>query len=281
MNNRLARNTRQFLVSVFGTAHWLNVLIVGVLLIMLGWAGDSLRDLLLAWTDSHGINTNNVLWMQVVAFAVTVLSLILLAGFYLGRLEYSIVKRPSVKTKGLVCYLSVLRKPVLDSIALALKRAKENPEKPVTIEEIATCAWHQPLCAIREHLDKLQKVAFICSASVPADPGQEKELNSHDQFPLFRELCAAFFGQTLEIIEAQESVDFQDIAALFDVTRKMVESLEATLGGIGNVTLDLTGGTKPTTIAGQMVAMTKGRVIQYVSNAGTCTLWDTELKMNQ
>jgi hypothetical protein len=256
---------------LLGTGRWWSVVLVVLFLVTLGWFTDSLFEWLTdvgPWLKGRPVDD----WwpihrvVAVIAFPTYLMFLWLAARHARKRL------RPRVRqddqpprARGLVLFLSALKGDQADEIRLALESGLRGLED--FRHRFERCSWRMPLEALAYHQGRLRQVLVLVSADEPAGAG------SVGQFALFRALALSLFPASDLRVEPVsvcdpcygDGVDFEDMQAL----SAAVDDAYEYLLGLGlrdsEALIDVTGGQKPTAIAGAAVALAEGRCLQYVS----------------
>lgn len=259
------------LQHLLGTGRGRSVVLVILFLVTLGWFTDSLFE----WLSDAGLllkgRSVEDWWplhrvVAVVAFPLYVVFLWGLARRARQRL------RPQVRqdddpprARGLVLFLSTLKDEELTEIRGALRSGLTSVDE--FRHRFGRCSWRMPIEALAYHHDRLRHVLVLVSAGAPTGPG------SVEQYALFRDLVLSLFpapGLAVDPVGVcdpryEAGVDFEDLPALAEAA----EDAYARLVGLGlrmsDVLIDVTGGQKPSAIAGAAVALAEGRCIQYVS----------------
>jgi hypothetical protein len=103
-------------------------------------------------------------------------------------------------------------------------------------------------------LPKLEKIIVITSP------------NSSKKFNQFRLLVETIFNEKLNFVE-KKADDFESVKHIFNLIRKVFEELGKENYKDKDIIIDVTGGTKPVSIAGALTtSYYPSREFQYISN---------------
>jgi len=146
-------------------------------------------------------------------------------------------------------------------------------------------AWRMPLEAIAYHQERLEQLILIPSADQsrqggPTFPGTYREVDCFrelvhklwprgaDQPPQVRNISQCISRQMPDSDPPRDyalGVDFEDVAALVNAIEDAYSALLSQKIPSYEILVDVTGGQKPSTVAGATVALADGRRFQYVS----------------
>lgn len=130
--------------------------------------------------------------------------------------------------------------------------------------ELDKTNWCFPIRAIEYHISRLQTLYVFPSADSQRD-GRTME-GSILAVPLFRAVVSHLFPKLkIVVVRGESGIDFEDVGALY---RAILDEFLATLPpGTKpyDVTIDITSGTKPATIAGVFASLEPDLRVQYVS----------------
>lgn len=250
------------LIHHLGSARPMSLVVALLFLMAFSWATDIVYEI------GEGILGSWTRWVAFGLFMILVLTFILAARNSAARFRPRVIEDDSpTKVRGLILYLSVIAGEYGQQI-------EENVSAGLTLasfrESFARLAWRMPVEAIAYHQGRLRHVIVITSHSRDNNPG------SHEQFTLFRDLVRTLFPGDLEVLDLSACgtghtarLDFeQDIDGLTQATDDAFRLLSEGKGlRAGDILIDVTGGTKPSTIAGASVALAEGRRVQYVSTS--------------
>lgn len=234
-------------------------------LVTLNWFADSLFELA-QWLDGQAPGWWH-LGIGLGALPLLVVWLWWLARQARKRLRPHLEEYPDPsRVRGLILYLSVLREsdpePLQDALAKGIDL--ENFRR-----DFATIFWRMPIEAMAYHHSRLDYAVLI-----PSAVGHDGRSGSVHQAPLFRRLVKQLFPDskihTLTIGDLHDAykmgLDFETgLEELADATDEAYEFLRNKGLQAGDILIDVTGGTKPTSIVGSAMALAEGRRIQYVS----------------
>lgn len=173
------------------------------------------------------------------------------------RREYAISEHPPNKTRMLALLLSA---PNFD-VSVLRQHMADNTLTPSFFDTIGKTSnnWKMPLVAIAYHRPKLKRVFVVTSNGGGG---------SSSTFELFRQ-AMIYLHPGLDMTELPPGgVDFLDIKEVFSLLDKDLEYANSDL------TIDLTGGHKLTSIAAAMLTFVEGRAFQYVKNDYEVNLYD-------
>jgi hypothetical protein len=150
-------------------------------------------------------------------------------------------------------------KLVSDADALKAKSAEELDRTGKRI----SWKWEMLLRAVAPHESKLRRLYLIGSdkGEQPNEPGSIAQLS----------LCCNFLQPYLpnvEIVPWPHPTDFEDVVALDETLRDLVAREDSDGRGLHTLCVDVTGGQKPTSIAGAMATLDSRVTIQYVQTGG-------------
>jgi hypothetical protein len=155
---------------------------------------------------------------------------------------------------------------------------KDEPDLPTLVSDLSVKgrisdrsvrdrlqgSWRMPLEAIAAHLSRLEKLVII-SSSGPNGTANKVQV--------FRDLIKHMLPspEGVEILDItswlgepwEKGVNFEDLKSLVEVLVTMEMRLKQTPPY--EIMIDITGGQKPSTAAGTVVALGEGRRFQYVS----------------
>jgi hypothetical protein len=135
--------------------------------------------------------------------------------------------------------------------------------------------WQQLLRALQPHADTLEHVYLIGSADAGGQDGSHRFLDDAVRlirlyFPEGRRLRSVSHGD--------EPVDFDDVRRLM---RAMRHGIDVLTDGTGlaeeDVVIDVTGGMKPTSIAGAVMTLNGAVTFQYVHTSRGDEVWEYDL----
>jgi hypothetical protein len=256
---------RRVLLHLVGGGDFKALLAVLALLVSLGWFTDSLFEWLtdLGLAVRGGAETD---WLAPHRFFGLAVFPLLAAWFWWlargARARY----RPRVArdheppyAKGLVLFLSNLKPEHRADLEAELGAIASMDDFR---NSVGGLNWRMPLEAIAYHRGRLAEVVVICSR-----PG------SAEQLALFRRTLGRVFPEAdfavtdgAALAEAfRGELSFDDVELVSQITDEAVQRLLDRGLAIGDILIDITGGTKPTAVAATAVALAEGRHIQYVS----------------
>ncbi len=263
---------KQLLSHVLGTTQWRTVVVGLAFLVTLGWFADGLYSVvegLARWL----VLANPPGWQLRVHLAPTLCFLMLLlwilgrARGWRERLRFRVVaERPPRPAKAMILFLSTFRPDLRDATLASYEKvegALADPEVRQQIEQ----AWRMPIEALANHQDSLIQLVLVTS------PGED---GSHRLLPQFLGLLGRLWPEHGLIIqtvdeffpELDKGVDFLDLERQVQVVDTMLRTLVEDGLRPEDIIIDVTGGTKLSTVAGQSVALAEGRRFQYVFTTG-------------
>jgi hypothetical protein len=222
--------------------------IIACLSIVAGWIPDGINEF---------ASGNRIKGVCMFFTALGILLVLVICAYKLsGELEYDIDEEEPEKKKVLILFLSNVRADK-DQIENTIKNVAETPDLEGKIEKIQNSKdmrnWRMPLEAIKLHLPKLKKVVVITS------PASSKQFNQ------FKKLVETVFNKNFEIVE-KKAKDFESVKHIFNIIREIFEELEREKYKAKDVIIDVTGGTKPVSIAGALTTpYYPDRKFQYIS----------------
>ncbi len=260
------------LTHVIGSGSIRPLLLTLCLLVSLGWFTDSLFE----WLADLGDFLNDgkapsAGWLPlqrvvgVVVFPMLLIWLLLQAKKARERLRPRIVEDDNPpQACGLILFLSVLNDQKAKEIeeALALIDGMEGFR-----ERFGDTPWRMPLEAIHHHRGRLRVLGLIPSSAIRERPG------SIGQLPLFQRLLDRL-SLDIELVTPghrdtrfSRGLDFErDVEHLSEATELLYRHFRSEKGlSAADILIDVTGGQKPTSVAGAAVALAEGRRVQYVS----------------
>jgi hypothetical protein len=261
---------------LLGSGRLPTILSVVLVLMVIGWGGDSLFEWLTdldAWL-AGGVVKDWWPWHRLIAVGfmagtigvVTWLARKAEAHF---RPRVLVDAKPA-QAEGLILYLSALRVSDLDQ----LEAAQSSLDGLTAFRrDLGNLNWRMPVEAIAYHLPRLRQVVVISSAHAQG---------SRKQVPVFKDLVGRLFpGVDLRLRDIAEldsryepGLDFNDVEKVAAATDDAYVHLRDTGMRADQILIDITGGLKTNSIAGAAVALAEGRRIQYVSNGYQVLAYD-------
>jgi hypothetical protein len=269
----------RIVTHLLGTGRLGSMLMVVGILVGIGWLGDSLFE----WFTDLGAlikgqgDTVRDWWPLHRIVGMVVLPLLLgwlwrLAGKAEAQLRPRVIPdRSPEPVPALILYLSAVKSPEeLDRLEAALSRLSD-PD--AFRREFGQSSWRMPIEAIAYHLPALRHVLVISSSRADG--------NRH-QVRTFKSLVARVFpGANLRVRDIADmdstyepGLDFNLVHKLADATNDAYARLRGEGLAAKDILIDITGGSKPCTIAGGAVALAEGRRIQYVSSDYKVLVYD-------
>ncbi|MGH8563127.1 MAG: hypothetical protein ACREXW_03210 [Gammaproteobacteria bacterium] len=250
------------LIHHLGSASPVYLVVALLFLMSFSWATDMVYEI------GEDILGSSMRWSAFGLFIILVLTFILAARKTAARFRPRVIEDNSpTQVRGLILFLSVIGTEYG-------KQIKEVVSTGLTLDSFrqsfGRLAWRMPVEAIAYHRSRLRHVVVITSHHRDNHPG------SHEQLALFRDLVRALFPGDLEVLDLSAcgtgqtaGLDFeQDIDGLTQATDNAFRLLtEGRRLRPADILIDVTGGTKPSTIAGASVALAEGRRVQYVSTS--------------
>lgn len=245
-----------------------------------GWATDGLKgDELFARWLPEGTPQG---W---VAAGATTLFVLCAWRLFLHRRELmgvgALSQHPAEARRALVLPLSVPRPlPVIGPGAGARVGAVNltgNLRRDVELLSEAGLRWNwqQVLRALKPHADTLEHVYLIGSADDAAGEG------SHRCMEHAKTLVRLYFpegGRLRGVHHPGEPVDFDDVRAMMAAMRRGIDVLTDDTGlRQEDVVIDVTGGLKPTSIAGAVMTLNGAVTFQYVHTNKADEVWEYDL----
>lgn len=260
--------------TAFGGAHPVAIFLAMLLLVLVGFATDSLRDIL------HGLvlGEPDVPWMLLIGEVLFfVLFVWLLYGYAKKRVEeveYAVTPKERFST-GVIQSLSVLSARHDDAkknpIAIVEKIISDHEHIDKTLQKLHQFQfnWTQNIVALHAAGPDLQYLGVITSI------GKD---GSHLQLATFKNLVHACFPG-VGILETDHGCDFNDLDDCRVTMRDMCQRIERKIPRDSFVVLDITSGNKQISAAATMVSMTRGRQIAYVSNDRQVKLFEVDIDL--
>jgi hypothetical protein len=261
---------------LIGSGRAPTILSVVVVLMAIGWAGDSLFE----WLTELGV------WLKggtVVdplplhrLFALAFIGGVVAWLWWLARAAEAHV-RPRVvvesnpgQVDGLILFLSALAG---DDVSRLHAAAPELGSLDAFRQHLGGLKWRMPLEAIAYHLPTLRRVVVISSTHGSG---------SRRQFSAFKDLVTQIFpGADLRVQDVAEfdsryepGLDFDDVEKVAAATDDAYVRLREDGLDRERLLIDVTGGAKTNSIAGAVVALAEGRRIQYVSHSYQVLAYD-------
>jgi len=270
------QQARHIVTHLLGSGRLTSILKVMVVLIAIGWFGDSLFEW---WTDIGLYLKGGAVsdwWPLHRLFAVLFLAVIVTRLWWLAR-QAEAHTRPTVvvdsrprRASGLILYLSPLGSEELQKLQDGLP-ALTGLE--AFRQRFGGWRWRMPLEAITYHLPTLRRVVVISSAHGGG---------SRRQVPVFKALADRLFpGADLRVQDVAEldssyepGLDFEDVEKVAAATDDAYVRLRSAGLDHEDILIDVTGGAKTSSVAGAVVALAEGRRIQYVTSRYQVLVYD-------
>lgn len=265
---------RRLLGHLLGGSHWFPVVVCIAFLVSLGWLSDSLFntfDALLRWLIL-GQQPGPDLRVQL---ALMIPFLLLIGWFFRRarhwreRLRFRVISsRPPRPARALVIFLSELNRD-RDSALASYEKLKGDLSDSETRAQVQN-SWRMPIEALASHRETLEKLIVLTSRP------EEGKGGSHFLLPKFLGLVNRLWpDHGLQILTSEDflpswknGVDFLDLERQVQVLDTILQTLVSEGLRPHEIVIDITGGTKLSTAAGQAVALAEGRRFQYVFTKG-------------
>jgi hypothetical protein len=295
-----ARAILRKLVGEHRRTFW--VVIVG--LVLMNWFAAGSRQLVdegvqrLANQLAEKESVSKVTWVlnKTVDFGPFVVLLVVLWFLATQTPDY---KRPKIKAytrvlpvRALIVFLSPSRNAPDGIEGILNAQPRPSLRDPAFLTSLGRWTWRMPLQAIAHHAGRagaerhLEQVVVIPSED-RRQPDGSASGGTHKEYPHFRDLVRKLCegDPTLAKVEIRSldeivrklpfdqrsrrdysmGVDFEDPQDLEEAVLQAYQGLQRTGIGDSDVLVDVTGGQKPPSIAGAVVALSPGRMIQYIS----------------
>ena len=241
-----------------------------------GWVGDALKGDEL-WADwlPEGLNP---WWARLAAVLLFLLSA---WGLFLRRRELMSVgalsqERPEPR-RAVVLSLSPPNPPpeLEDGRAtrvgtLPLTGVLDRDVRALT-DAGMRWSWQQLLRALEPHRGMLEHVYLLGSADAAGSPGTYRHLDAAEG------LIRLYFPDA-HVMRAPAPVSFEDVRALMKAMERAIRTLTVDAGlREEDVTIDVTGGYKPTSIAAAVMTLNCNATFQYVHTGGNHEVWEYDL----
>lgn len=263
---------KQLLSHVLGTTHWFTVFVGLAFLVTLGWFADgfySVVEGLARWL----VLSQPPGWELRIHLAPPLFFLLLLlwilgrARRWRERLRFRVVaERPPRPAKVLVLFLSAFPPHQRDAI-LAAYEGVQGALSDFEVRQQVEKAWRMPIEALASHQETLSQLVVVTS---PGEDGSHRLLSRF--FGLLGRLWPGhgLMLRTVEefVPEFDKGIDFFDLERQVQVVDSIVRQLVEEGSNPEDIVIDVTGGTKLSTVAGQSVALAEGRRFQYVFTDG-------------
>lgn len=261
MSNSRSVHMETVLRSFIGTADYLVIIVVVLLLMTLGWSADGVRDWFID-LESTGISWPKWNISFILIFPFPILLLLIYAIFKLKAksLLYQVkqIEIDMIKPLSLVIYLSNLRNRNVEAEIKNL----DDPQI-VSNDPKSQHPWKMSILAIKQHLPDLEKVIAITSSGEGGSTGDWEKFvksveNCWPQHTWELHLADEFLGHS-----SNNGVDFEDLHKLVETTYTVVDKLR-NKHKRKQILIDVTGGTKMASVAGSAVALEKMQYFQYI-----------------
>ncbi len=142
-----------------------------------------------------------------------------------------------------------------------------------TLGRLGNWPWQQVLRAIRPHARTLRYVCPIGSKD-----------GSAEQLEMAEALISPYLPLGARVVTVKRGVDFDDVSDVMDALRAAIEDLTTRVDSrLGkrlreeDVVVDVTGGMKPTSIAGALITLSSNVTFQYVHTNREDEVWEYDL----
>jgi len=241
-----------------------------------GWVADGFKGELLGEGWVQYSNNPNVLALRIGILIIAIL-LTLGGAYWLYRirkhyLPVAHLERCEQPT-GIYALVATVSAPFKwklefpDGKMPHLKCAGFDNFLPESLEEVTALPlrswnWQQLLRAIKPHAKELKLIYLIGSPTFPPING-EQEMGSFDTLEDCKKLILAYLPN-VEVCCAQESVNFEDIAILYNKLNQTIDQLGYEKN---EIILDVTGGQKTASIVTALVTLHHPKLhFQYVQS---------------
>ncbi|MBK8175231.1 MAG: hypothetical protein IPK66_08215 [Rhodospirillales bacterium] len=143
-------------------------------------------------------------------------------------------------------------------------------------DRLGSSPWRMPAEAIAHHSGWLREIVVIPSCTIESITGGKRQ-GTCDEFERFVKLFGSMFLdrstapriRSLHELTGKPAyaagIDFENATALVQAVHDAYEALNREGLHDRHIIVDITGGQKPPTVAGAMVALSENRECQYVS----------------
>ncbi len=286
----VARAVRRFWRIKVASVPWIALLATLLTVILSGLAGDALKgDAVLTWVPGLEVRQG---WVQI-GLGVTLLGSAWLV--FLKRRELisvgALTQGPAEPRKALVVPLSAVgKKDEVQRVGdrsthlRCWERGRDAPteltltgtdldEDIRTLGRLGNWSWQQVLRAIRPHARTLRYVCLIGSKD-----------GSAEQLEMAEALISPYLPLGARVVTVKRGVDFDDVSDVMDALRAAIEDLTTRVDSrLGkrlreeDVVVDVTGGMKPTSIAGALITLSSNVTFQYVHTNREDEVWEYDL----
>lgn len=252
---------RNLLLAMIGSARGWAILFIILFLVAESLFTSSVYEIIV----ERGAQESWIAWISSVLLLLLVVGAWLLARKAGQEIVIEVSQAQAAPCRALILFLSKLQpgglasvKTFIDSVTSA-----EFSDKTYRKEHL-TNSWLMPIEAIAHHRSALQFVLVVTS---PESVGQ------FDEFVRLVNLQAGAEPQPLEILGPKDVSGPKLAPVHFENVDGLVKVIEGCFTWLCNekglkkrdIVIDVTGGQKPTTVAGAVVALADGRQFQYVS----------------
>jgi hypothetical protein len=253
--------------AVFGGQRsWISVILIALLLVSMSLFSNAITG---------NVQGTAAKWVYYGLFPALMVVFVLAVRRAARHVNLIIVQDENpASTKALVLFLSPPGQDTERIAAMSRDAGVRGRIEDLSLREQFKSSWRMPLEAIAHHRSRLRWVVVI-----PSRDGDLRQDGTWRSLEDFRKLVTALaekpnlqIRSLAELTSKElwaEGVDFEDAQMLVDSIDATYSALNAAGIEDSEIMVDVTGGQKPTSIAGAAVALEKRRrKFQYVSTRG-------------
>lgn len=270
---------QQLLRALSGSHEKAAMLVIVSVIVLLGWLGGSVQNLLEATSirliygflfgliSDSAVIDDSVIAVPIVLGTLALIALAVLfyrATRFGETLHFMVTTNPSpAAAQALILYLS---NPGEKDVALI--DSLNGDVADLSIRKQFRGPWRIALEAIAYHKPILREVIVIPSADSHGHTG------SHGYVELFKSLVARLGNGSAPRVRCigefmpdyLEGVDFENMETLYEVTSQLFSKLIDEGLSQDAIVVDITSGNKVTTTTGTIIALAEGRRFQYINS---------------
>lgn len=262
-----AIESKRLLTTVFGSASSLSIVVASFMIVLSGVLVNSVYEVTTKELAKLGLSYHWIFGILLAIFITLLLIMRFFAKRALEREELSVEENRPPHADVLVMFLSPLNDNGLAETSAYISTALPDTSVQDTINNMPQVPWQINFKALQNQLqDREQSRELVVVVQTSA--------KSLEQWQTFSGLVAALFKDKVKLMlssaylnedTAIDSANFEDLAIIFDTVQKIKIKGKAAKKN-NEVLIDITSGTKICTIAGAMVALSKGQRFQYINN---------------
>ena len=269
-----ARRTLRLIEAIIGTTRIRGIVIALLVIISIGWFGDSVLSLFDLLFDDKYVNSP-----KIIAGAVFLPLVIVGLMFYIrkARIDVSVDVKTDTNPPQIQALILILSPPRGDDELLTSCQGEYLEKNGELLERFN--GWRMPMGAIAHHLGRLKRIIVVPSADRNGINlvTQEMELipGTWSSFENFKKLVTMITSRYDIMVQSvgeldpdfEKGIDFESIDVLVSAIDGIYKTLKQEKFPEYDILIDITGGQKTPGVAGAIVALAEGRRFQYISPA--------------